>query len=123
MAGPVGCGLCGIDSLAEALRPLPPVTAAGPMLGRRDGGGDRGAARDWQPLHDRRRGRCTPPAFYRPGEGIVAAREDVGRHNALDKLVGALARAGVDASAGAIVLTSRVSVEMVQKASLAGRRS
>jgi FdhD protein len=119
VAGPVGCGLCGIDSLDEALRPLPSVTARSPVLTTADVEAAAAALANWQPLHDRTRA-VHAAAFYRPGEGILAAREDVGRHNALDKLIGALALDGVDASTGAVVLTSRVSVEMVQKSVLAG---
>jgi FdhD protein len=122
MAGPVGCGLCGIDSLTEAVREVPHV-AWGLTLGYDEVASATGALRERQPLHDRTRA-VHAAGFLRPGRapdgGIVLAREDVGRHNALDKLIGAMARTGLDPSQGAFVITSRVSVELVQKCAMAG---
>jgi FdhD protein len=118
LTGAVGCGLCGIDSLDEADRALPTVGDRDLVVSQGEIAAATDALRSLQPLHDQTRA-VHAAGFLLPGQGILLAREDVGRHNALDKLVGALARAGRDASGGAVVLTSRVSVEMVQKAAMA----
>lgn len=117
MAGPVGCGLCGIDSLAEATRPLPRVTAR-PALSVSQIITATDLLRAAQPLHDDTR--AVHAAGFMTQAGLVLAREDVGRHNALDKVIGALARQGIDPAGGALVMTSRLSVELVQKCALAG---
>lgn len=118
MIGPVGCGLCGIDTIDAALRPLPPV-ATMTRFSDRDVSEALDNLRAHQPLHDATRA-VHAAGFLRPGEGVILAREDVGRHNALDKLIGALARAKIEPGGGAIVLTSRISIDMVQKAAFAG---
>ncbi|MBE3636648.1 formate dehydrogenase accessory sulfurtransferase FdhD [Mangrovicoccus algicola] len=119
MLGPVGCGLCGIDSLDQALRPLPVLRDPAWQVTAAEVAGATEALRRHQPLHDQTRA-VHAAGFLEPGRGITCAREDVGRHNALDKLIGALVRQGTDPAAGAVVLTSRVSVEMVQKTVMAG---
>ncbi|EAQ04973.1 formate dehydrogenase accessory protein [Pseudooceanicola batsensis HTCC2597] len=117
MAGPVGCGLCGIDSLQEATRPLPKVAARPDLtIGQIARATD--LLRAAQPLHDETR--AVHAAGFLAPQGLALAREDVGRHNALDKVIGALARQGTDPATGAFVLTSRVSIELVQKTALAG---
>lgn len=119
MLGPAGCGLCGIDSLEQAIRPLPVLKAGTSTISQGDIARATEALRAHQPLHDQTRA-VHAAGFLRRGGSIVLTREDVGRHNALDKLIGALVRGGVDPAGGAIVLTSRISVEMVQKTVIAG---
>ena len=119
MLGPVGCGLCGIDSLAQALRPVARVPEGTLALAPSDLALAERLLRARQPLRERT-GATHAAGFFVPGRGMVAVREDVGRHNALDKLAGALLRGGINPARGAAVLTSRVSVDLVQKAAALG---
>ena len=114
MAGPVGCGLCGIDSIEQALRPPRVLPASGLTLTPADVTQAMADLPGGQVLQNATRA-AHAAAFYRPGDGILLIREDVGRHNALDKLAGALIAAGIDPASGAVVMTSRVSIDLVQK--------
>lgn len=119
LAGPVGCGLCGIESIEEAMRSVDAVGRSRLSISTNDIVRSVGLLTKVQPLHAET-GAVHAAGFYVPEMGIVAAREDVGRHNALDKLAGALAKAGTHGDIGAVVVTSRVSVEMVQKTAAIG---
>lgn len=119
MAGPVGCGLCGIESIEQAVRVTPSVRSSQLTLSEDEIVEAVHLLNGQQPLHIATRA-VHGAGFYVPGKGLVAVREDVGRHNALDKLAGAARRAGHAGSAGAVVVTSRVSVEMVQKTAVIG---
>ena len=115
MAGPVGCGLCGIDSLDEAMRKMPPVRKSAFTMTPVEVRAAIAALPGAQPLHDATR--AVHAAGFWNGH-LESVREDVGRHNALDKLVGHLIRQPrLD---GAVLLTSRVSIDMVQKVAALG---
>jgi FdhD protein len=118
IAGPTGCGICGIDSIAEAIRPAA-VVARGRSFSPREIMAAMAGIAPLQTINIETRA-VHAAAFWTPARGIVALREDVGRHNALDKLAGALARYEVSAGDGMVLLTSRVSVEMVQKTAAIG---
>jgi FdhD protein len=116
MSGPVGCGLCGIDSIDQALRDVPVVAPSGFRMTPAQVLAAVAALPGEQRLHDATR--AVHGAAFWNGR-VLVAREDVGRHNALDKLVGGMVREGV-AAEGAVVLTSRVSTDMVQKVAMLG---
>lgn len=111
------CGLCGIENLAQAIRPLPPVKATPRAT---DGAVFAALAtlRAHQPLN-RATGAVHAAARVAADGRLVAVREDVGRHNAFDKLIGAMLRAGADWDGGFALLSSRCSYELVEKAALA----
>lgn len=118
LVGPSGCGLCGIESLADAARPTLRLTR---HVDIRAGQIERAlqGLSDSQTLNHATHA-THAAGFFHADDQLVAIREDVGRHNALDKLAGALASARIAGHEGAIVLTSRVSIELVQKAAAIG---
>ena len=117
LAGRSGCGICGAETLGAALPRLPQVTGARP-----DHGAVLAAFKalpGLQPLNAANHS-THAAAFFSNDGTITVAREDIGRHNALDKLGGAMIRLGIDPLQGFGVLSSRMSVEMVQKAVILG---
>jgi FdhD protein len=118
IAGPTGCGLCGIESITEAMRPAAVIAHGGQFSPEQIMAAMRSLL-PRQRLNIETRA-VHAAAFWTATGGIIAVREDVGRHNALDKLSGALAATSVVTMEGMILLTSRVSVEMVQKSAAIG---
>jgi FdhD protein len=112
------CGLCGIENLAEVARPLPPVAAHGAITSSAIFAA-LDQLRDKQVLGTAT-GAAHAAAWASPDGAIGTLREDVGRHNALDKLIGAMARAGQLLTPGFVLSTARCSYEIVEKAVRAG---
>jgi len=112
------CGLCGIESLEQVLKPLQSVSARLQLASNAPFRAI-GALAERQPLGEATRA-AHAAAFCTPEGDIVTVREDVGRHNAFDKLLGALAHAGIAPDTGFVLLTARCSFELVQKAVIAG---
>lgn len=118
MAGRTGCGLCGQESLQQAIRPIPKV---GQQLRIQPKALEQALSQlpNWQTLHQTTGG-VHAAAWADTAGNIQYLREDVGRHNALDKLLGALFKANINTQQGFLLLTSRASHELVYKAAFAG---
>ncbi len=118
MAGPTGCGLCGIESLTEAMRPVTPVQSEARFFYDDILAAVR-AIEFRQELHKQTRA-MHGAGLWNKQSGLVCLREDVGRHNALDKLMGASSLDATEIGESLVVLTSRVSIELVTKAARLG---
>jgi len=118
LAGRTGCGLCGAESIEQAVR-HPPRVGVGPRVTHRALHAAMAHLSRSQPL-SAMTGGVHAAAWATPEGELVAVREDVGRHNALDKLIGGLVRAGHRMDQGFALITSRASFEMVQKAATVG---
>ena len=118
LTGRTGCGLCGAERAEDAIRECQPVPA-GVTITAAELHETMAQLAARQPINART-GSVHAAAWVVPGKGIQVVREDVGRHNALDKTIGALARAKADFGAGYMLITSRASYEMVQKCATVG---
>jgi FdhD protein len=118
LTGRTGCGLCGAETAEDAIREVGPV-GAGTVVASDDLHAAIEQLASLQPINSRT-GSVHAAAWVIPGQGIQLVREDVGRHNALDKAIGALVRGKMDFAAGYMLITSRASYEMVQKCATVG---
>lgn len=118
LTGRTGCGLCGASTLLQAIRPTEPVKGE-LKLAETELYAALSEIREQQKLNQLT-GAVHAAAWVLPGYGIQHVREDVGRHNALDKLIGLLLRLGKNPATGCVIVTSRASYEMVQKAASVG---
>jgi FdhD protein len=118
LAGRTGCGLCGVEAIDDAVRV--PAKVASTLTVTADAiWRATSALGEQQPLNSDTHA-IHAAAWATPSGDLRIVREDVGRHNALDKVLGALARAGIAAGEGFVVVTSRASFELVQKAAVCG---
>ncbi len=118
LTGRTGCGVCGTDSIDAVLKTLHPVPASAPIHPKAIEAALQSITS--QQTLNTAAGTVHAAAWARRDGTVELAREDVGRHNALDKLIGALLARGVNPIEGFVVVTSRASFEMVQKATVLG---
>lgn len=118
LSGRTGCGLCGVDKLEQAIKPLEKVVSDLRVPAAQIHSSMQ-KIKEHQHLNQET-GALHAAGFVSDNGEIIAVREDVGRHNALDKLIGHLMRENIDASSGYVLITSRCSFEMVQKCAIAG---
>jgi len=118
MTGRTGCGLCGAEKLEDAIRAVRPVEQGGriPIVEMHAALAELGRHQ----AINLKTGSVHAAAWAIPGKGLQIVREDVGRHNALDKVIGAVARRGEEFASGYLLITSRASFEMVQKSAVVG---
>ncbi|HEY2898736.1 MAG TPA: formate dehydrogenase accessory sulfurtransferase FdhD [Gemmatimonadaceae bacterium] len=117
LVGRTGCGLCGVQQISDAVRPVCPMEAREPIDFEAIVRAELGltSAQRW----NRETGAMHAAAWASRDGTVIVAREDLGRHNAVDKVIGALARTDRDPGDGFLVVTSRASYELVQKAAVA----
>jgi formate dehydrogenase accessory protein FdhD len=118
LAGRTGCGVCGAETIEQAMR-HPAAVGTGVIVSASELQRTLATLHAQQPLNAQT-GSVHAAAWCLPDAGIQVLREDVGRHNALDKVIGALVRANIDCTQGYLIITSRASYEMVQKAATVG---